>query len=191
MIGFGRSTTNHIVWKHMSEADRVFARMTPPGSHPATEDKELLHINARRRGTASGQSRVVEVVHRRSDRPAEVQRPERTSAHAASWPEGFQARSAPVSPPLEATVASPDPAPPVGHVMPGWEPLLTPIEPEAAPAAPQRQSTAPTSAARKPRERTFADPFAAEDTGANCLRCGYLIEPAREKRGLMTCAGCS
>jgi hypothetical protein len=35
----------------------------------------------------------------------------------------------------------------------------------------------------------FADPFADGD-GANCLHCGYLVEPAREKRGLMTCSAC-
>ena len=76
-------------------------------------------------------------------------------------------------------------------MMPGWKPLLSPIEPEAVPAvlaAPQRQPKA--SAVSKTRERAFADPFATEDTGANCFRCGYLVEPAREKRGLMTCAGC-
>ena len=165
------------IGSRMSEADRVFARMTPPGSPSVPEDKELLHIVPRRRGTATSQSRVVEVVHRRSARSADAPRPE-----------GFQARSGPVSPPLETPIASPDPAPQVGHVMPGWEPLLLPIEPETAPAPPQRQPKTP--AAPKPRKRAFADPFAAEDTGANCFRCGYLIEAAREKRGLMTCARC-
>jgi hypothetical protein len=175
----------------MSEADRVFARMTPAGSHSAPENKELLHIAPRRRGMTTGQSRVVEVVHRHSDRSADAPRRERSSTHAASWPEGFQARSAPVPPPPEAPTAASEPAPPVGHVMPGWEPLLPPIDPaatQAVPAAPQRQPKA--SAVPKTRERAFADPFAAEDTGANCFRCGYLVEPAREKRGLMTCAAC-
>jgi hypothetical protein len=172
----------------MSEADRVFARMTPPGSHPAPDDKQLLHISARRRGTAAGHSRVVEVVHRRSDRPAEAPRPERASVHAASWPEGFPARSTPVPPPVEIPAASPVPALPVGHVIPGWAPLLAPMEPPSPPVPPQRQTKAPV--APKPPERGFADPFAAEDTGANCLRCGYLVEAVREKRGLMTCASC-
>jgi hypothetical protein len=36
----------------------------------------------------------------------------------------------------------------------------------------------------------FADPFAAEDTGTNCIRCGYLVSPEREKRGLLTCHQC-
>jgi hypothetical protein len=49
-----------------------------------------------------------------------------------------------------------------------------------------RVTKAPTA---KAGERRFADPFADED-GANCFRCGYLVEPAREKRGLMTCSAC-
>ena len=31
--------------------------------------------------------------------------------------------------------------------------------------------------------------FSPDDGGANCIRCGYLVEPAREKRGLTTCSG--
>ena len=38
--------------------------------------------------------------------------------------------------------------------------------------------------------RHVADPFDTSDDGANCMRCGYAIERAREKRGLMTCSGC-
>jgi hypothetical protein len=38
--------------------------------------------------------------------------------------------------------------------------------------------------------RSFADPFDTGDDGANCLRCGYLVEPARERRGHLTCSGC-
>ncbi len=49
--------------------------------------------------------------------------------------------------------------------------------------------------AAKPRPakmtvRHFADPFADGDDGANCIRCGYLVEPAREARGLWTCSKC-
>ena len=178
----------------MSEADRVFARMTSPGSHSAPEDKELLHIAPRRRGMTTGQSRVVEVVHRRSDRPSEATRLERSLAHAASWPEGFQARSGPVPPPLEASNATPDPAPPVGHVMPGWEPLLPPLEPAGTSEPPPLPQPSPKKARQaSPLQmpgRTFADPFATEDTGANCIRCGYLVSPARERRGLTTCVRC-
>jgi hypothetical protein len=175
----------------MSEADRVFARMTTPGTHPAPEDKQFLHITARRRGTVAGQSRVVEVVHRRSDRaapPVEPANPTAQSAHAATWPEGFRARPAP--PVAESPAASADPAPQIGHVMPGWEPLLAPAEPaeppDKSPAGPQPSPKAAKSATR----RAFADPFAATDTGANCIRCGYLVEPVREERGLLTCKQC-
>ena len=85
----------------MSEADRVFARMTTPGSHPAPEDKEFLSVTSKRRGTVAGQSRTVEVVHRRSDRmtpPPEPAHLPASSAHAAIWPEGFPARPAPTLP---------------------------------------------------------------------------------------------
>ena len=44
--------------------------------------------------------------------------------------------------------------------------------------------------APKTTGRLFANPFSPDDGGANCMRCGYLVEPAREKRGLMTCSGC-
>jgi hypothetical protein len=35
-----------------------------------------------------------------------------------------------------------------------------------------------------------ADPFDPSDFGANCIRCGYAIEAARDQRGMMTCSGC-
>lgn len=38
--------------------------------------------------------------------------------------------------------------------------------------------------------RRVADPFNASDDGANCMRCGYAVEPEREKRGLSTCSHC-
>jgi hypothetical protein len=80
--------------------------------------------------------------------------------------------------------------------MPGWEPLLAPVQPtepaDKIPAGirprvarPERPENQPISS-----RRAFADPFAAEDSGANCIRCGYLVTPAREKRGLMTCTRC-
>ena len=51
------------------------------------------------------------------------------------------------------------------------------------PGRPRKQpASAPT--------RRVADPFNACDDGANCMRCGYAIEPAREKRGLLTCSEC-
>lgn len=51
------------------------------------------------------------------------------------------------------------------------------------PGRPRKQpASAPT--------RRVADPFDASDDHANCMRCGYAIEPTREKRGLMTCSEC-
>ena len=41
-----------------------------------------------------------------------------------------------------------------------------------------------------PPTRRVADPFNIKDHAANCMRCGYAIEAAREKRGLMTCSFC-
>jgi cell division septation protein DedD len=178
----------------MSEADRVFARMTTSGALPSPEYKQFLHVTSRRRGAVAGQSRVVEVVHRRSNCMAAPAEP----AYAATWPEGFQGRSAPTLPPAEDPAASPVPAPPVGHLMPGWEPLLPPLQP-IEPAAKIPASIRPQPRAAKPKQsknqpmsikRTFADPFAADDSGTNCIRCGYLVSPAREKRGLITCLQC-
>jgi len=82
--------------------------------------------------------------------------------------------------------------------MPGWEPLLPPLEP-VEPAAKILAGVRPRPRVAKPEraniqskstQRAFADPFAADDTGANCICCGYLVSPAREKRGLMTCLQC-
>jgi hypothetical protein len=83
--------------------------------------------------------------------------------------------------------------------MPMWEPSpLQPAPPVATPGEPpveaaitgRRQPRIPKARAPKGTERRFADPFTDGDDGANCLRCGYLVEPAREKRGLLTCAAC-
>jgi hypothetical protein len=178
----------------MSEADRVFSRMTTPGSLPSPEDKQFLHVTSRRRGAVPGQSRVVEVVHRRSGHTA----PPVKQAPAAPWPEGLQGRSAQLSPPVEDPAATQPPAPPVGHLMPGWEPLLPPLQP-AEPVAKTPVGVRPRPRVARPdrsdapspsTRRGFADPFAADDTGANCIRCGYLVSPARERRGLLTCLQC-
>src|SRR3954465_13994180 len=85
------------VWSHMSEADRVFARMTTPGALPSPDDKQLLHVTSRRRGAVAGQSRVVEVVHRRPGHRA----PAGDLADVTPWLEGFQGRSAPTRPSAE------------------------------------------------------------------------------------------
>ena len=178
----------------MSEADRVFSRMTTPGSLPAPEDKQFLHVTSRRRGAVPGQSRVVEVVHRRSGHTA----PPAEQAPAPPWPEGLQGSSAPASPPVEDPTATPVPAAPVGHLMPGWERRLPPLQP-AEPVAKTPVGVRPRPRVARPdrsdapsasAKRGFADPFAVDDTRANCIRCGYLVSPAREKRGLLTCLQC-
>ena len=129
----------------MSEADRVFSRMTTPGSHPSPEDKRLLQVTSRRRGAVAGQSRMVEVVHRRSGHKAPPAKP----APAASWPEEFQGRSAPPLPLAENPAASPVPAPPVAHLIPGWKPLLAPLRP-VEPAAEILAGRRPRPRAAKP-----------------------------------------
>jgi hypothetical protein len=63
---------------------------------------------------------------------------------------------------------------------PAEEPV---VEAGHDPGRPRKQpASAPT--------RRVADPFNASDDGANCMRCGYAIESAREKRGMMTCLSC-
>ena len=104
----------------------------------------------------------------------------------------------PPQPPTIEPVA-PEPALPIVHVMPVWEPpapqpalpVIMPPEPpiETVPAERRRQRT-PKAKTPKLAARRFADPFAAGDDGTNCLRCGYLVEPARERRGLLTCSSC-
>jgi hypothetical protein len=82
--------------------------------------------------------------------------------------------------------------------MPGWEPLLPPLQPvELVAKNPVGTRSRPRVAKPKqpnnqPRsiKRAFADPFAAGDSGTNCIRCGYIVSPAREKRGLTTCLQC-
>lgn len=180
----------------MSEADRVFSPMTTPGSLPSPEDKQFLHVTSRGRGAVSGQSRVVEVVHRRSGHTA----PSVEQAPAPPWTAGLQGRSASASPLVGDAVATLAPAAPVGHRMPDWQQLPPPLQP-AEPAAktsvgvrrcsrvarPDRSDAPSASASIK---RGFADLLAVDDTGANCIRCGYLVSPARERRGLLTCMQC-
>jgi hypothetical protein len=178
----------------MDDIDRVFARFKDDKPEPA-DRRETLSI-PRRNG--AGGSRTVEVVHLRSG-AGRNDRPQRLDprVRAASWDGGFQAKQ-PV-----ATTASPTiftATPPTTHVMPAWEAAAT-KEASSAPTS-EMAAGAPDATARRGRGRPrklvsptlparhVADPFDADDNGANCMRCGYAIEPAREKRGLMTCAGC-
>jgi cell division septation protein DedD len=86
--------------------------------------------------------------------------------------------------------------------MPAWERTAQDAPAAEAPTAslrcPDVASAKPEAGAvaaepppkSKPTRRRFADPLAEDDDGANCLRCGYLVEAARDRRGLRTCAAC-
>ena len=72
-----------------------------------------------------------------------------------------------------------------------------PPSPDAAPVPPAEPPVALRRGPGRPRKETLsaparhiADPFNADDDRANCMRCGYAIDPGRESRGLMTCAPC-
>ncbi len=174
----------------MDDKDRVFARFQD--DKPAPSDRrELLTIP--RRAGATG-SRVVEVVHMRSGAaPAGKERPRRIDTHvrAASWEDGFPAREVPTLR-LPAEAAPPE-AQPTAHVMPAWVPIETTPSVEAKEVA--ATTVVPVAVPDLPKARKttrrIADPFDSADDGANCMRCGYAIEPAREKRGLLTCAACA
>jgi hypothetical protein len=169
----------------MSEIDRIFSRLGPKKSAP-TDKREVLSIP--RKGSSLG-SRTVQVVHVRSGQGSagkEAPRRSGAGARSASWEDGFPARAA-AQPPQAEDPPAPEQPDPVTHVMPMWAPA--PAEAAAVPgdaAAPQPKQAAP----RRPRAKRVADPFDADDDGTNCLRCGYMIDAGRERRGLMTCAAC-
>ncbi|MGG5819033.1 hypothetical protein [Falsiroseomonas sp. HW251] len=178
----------------MSEIDRVFARFRDDKS-PTAERREVRTVP--QRGTRG--SRTVEVVHVRSGSPGrapEQAKPPSFGVRAASWDDGFPARDAPPAFPDAPKPAVAAAVAPTFHVMPPRSPSVPPAE--AAPAVPDPEPVAPARRGRgRPRKqagvalaRRVADPFDANDDGANCLRCGYLVDPARERRGLMTCAAC-
>jgi hypothetical protein len=167
----------------MAEIDTVFARFHDDHAVPQPQRK-LLSIP--RRGPSSG-SRTVEVVHVRSGASpkGQDQRPRDSGVRAATWSEGFPSKPASNRPPVELSAPIQPPQPAV-HVMPIWEPAHTdpePTQPEA------KRRGRPRKIASEPAP-IAADPFDPNDDGTNCLRCGLLVQPAREKRGLMTCAKC-
>jgi hypothetical protein len=177
----------------MSDIDRVFARLG--GGQPAqAAGRERRNIP--RRGGATG-ARVVEVVRlpsRAAGAGGGGPRRADLRVRAETWDDGFPAKS--VSPVSALQPAAPEPAEPVTHVMPIWEPTLLEAEKVAAPAPLEAARTGVGPRAQRARRlrtgspRSVADPFDETDDRANCLRCGYAIQPARERRGLMTCAGC-
>jgi hypothetical protein len=182
----------------MADHDHVFARFHD--NHAPSEPRhELLSI--RRKGSSQS-SRTVEVVHVRSGKtPSKKDQPAQAAGvRAATWTEGFPIKTAPVRSPFDMPPEIEAPQPTV-HVMPMWEPSQA--EPEAAPpqeAGLREQVSAPKVSTTKVGGRrrqaagltpgSSADPFDLDDDGANCLRCGYRVEPARERRALLTCAKC-
>ena len=142
---------------------------------------------------------MVEVVHVRRNRSCPTEDyPGPASQHAETWPEELQAKPTQSLLPQDIQPIAPEPASPIVHVMPMW----AAFQPQPAPPLPkpdevaggagmarQRRRRVPEASVSKEAVRRFADPFSDED-GANCIRCGYLVEPAREKRGLMTCSVC-
>ena len=186
----------------MSEADRVFPARKGQVSQSPTNEKRLIQGRPRRGGVGGSQPRVVEVVHVRRGRAGaegEQPRPAARSVRAETWPDGFAARSVPPIPAPDTAPAAPEPAQPAVHVMPMWEPSAHHVpERVAAPDAAPARTAPPARRGRRSRPphapagrvRRYADPFAAGDDGANCLRCGYLVERAREGRGLLTCSAC-
>jgi hypothetical protein len=187
----------------MSEADRVFSAWKGQGAQAQSSEKRLI-ASAPRKGSPGGsQSRVVEVVHVRRDRSKSGEgRPHDASrnARAATWLEGFRGKPTQPIPPQDVQPIEPESPPPVVHVMPMWEPSSQqPAQPVTRPGDPPVEAAGPVSGspriakAKAPKVvvRHFADPFTDGDDGTNCMRCGYQIEPAREKRGLLTCSTCS
>ncbi len=193
-------------WKTMSEADRVFPRREETGAQSTPSERRLVLSTPRKGATGGaaggGRSRVVEVVHVRRSGPRPVEdrpRPTPWSVRAGVWPEGFRAKPPSPLPPRGIQPVAPNPARPTVHVMPMWEP---PQQRSAQPAAEPaerpggmaalggRAPRVPKPRAPETTGRLSADPFSHDDGGANCIRCGYLVEPAREERGLMTCSGC-
>ena len=186
----------------MSEADRVFPRPEGQGSQTPLVEKRLILSAPRRGGPGAGKSRVVEVVHvrRGKGRPAEeASRPSTWDLRAETWPDGMHPKAALPFPQPNAQPVTPEPAEPTVHIMPMWEP--SPPQP-APPAAEPTEPPAETAITERPKPRVskphgakvkvrrFADPFADDGSGANCIRCGYLVEQGREKRGFMTCSKC-
>jgi hypothetical protein len=186
----------------MSEADRVFPRHEEQGTKTSSGERRIIFSASRKRGAGSSSSRVVEVVHARLGMPgrtADHSHVAQGNVRAETWTGGFRARAASTLPrqdlkPNEASVAQP-----TLHVLPAWEPSSKQPaqQPQRSAETAAETSTVERHKPRPPEPRAprltarhFADPYAVSDDRANCFRCGYLVEPAREKRGLMTCSTC-
>lgn len=176
----------------MNEEDRVFARFKS-NKPEASGRREQLTIP--RRAGASG-SRVVEVVHVRSsatmkDRPRQVD----IHVRAASWDGGFLAKQTAAGAMLIEPMA-PEPAKAARHIVTAAEAAAAetgtaPLPHAGEPVVAARQGPGrPHQETPNTPTRRIADPFDAGDDGANCMRCGYAMEPEWEKRGPMICSEC-
>src|SRR4051794_12063203 len=119
-----------------------------------TSEKRHVVAAPRRKGPGAGKTRVVEVVHvrregaqPRSEQPGPVAWGVRTEI----WLEDLWAKPAQPLPPPDLEQAVPDPAPPVVHVMPMWEP--SPPQP-APPLAEPGELPVETARAVERRPRT-------------------------------------
>ena len=110
-------------------------------------------------------------------------------------------RKLPIGLPVAATASTAlaeEPATPRrGRGRPRKQLASEPAAATAGTARAEKAAVLPSHDQGRPRKqpastpaRRVADPFNASDDGANCMRCGYAIEAAREKRGLMTCSEC-
>jgi hypothetical protein len=185
----------------MFEANQVFPHREAPNAQSPSAERRLILAPLRKNGSGS-RSRVVEVVQVRrgnAKRPDDHSLSRPRNVRAETWPEGFRAKSPGLLPPDELRPATSEPTQPVAHVMPIWEssprqpasPAEKPTDPavrSSAVKARRKHSARPS--APKVAERHFANPFAETDDGANCVRCGYLVEQARDRRGLRTCSRC-
>lgn len=170
----------------MSDLHHVFARFSTAG---ATETPSRQTVTIPARGTRG--SRVVQVVRLRHGARADEEAPARHAADVggAAWGEEISGRGSPPMPAAPQETASPAPQP-IAHVLPAWQPRQSVVEETVEAPLPRLRRSATPRSAHAAGPRRVADPFDANDDSANCIRCGYLVEPAREKRGLMTCAGC-
>ncbi|SHK36449.1 hypothetical protein SAMN02745194_04776 [Roseomonas rosea] len=181
----------------MSEIDDVFARLG--GGQMATgEQRDQRTIP--RKGKMAG-SRVVEVVHlptRGASPTASVAHRADPGVRAQTWEGGFPAAVAPRLPSSSAQPVGVKAPVQVGHVLTRWTPTALEVAKppselvhvEHKPSPHHQPAKRPSSGKARHATRRIADPLDAGDDGANCLRCGYVIQPWRERRGLMTCAGC-
>lgn len=184
----------------MTDKDHVFSRFRDEGPSSSNDRREQRIIP--RRGGKPG-SRVVEVVVVRSGGAIKPNR--KSPGHgapglrAATWESGFPAKEtarSPVPDDVPPDAMQDVPAPQIGHVMPVWERRETTEENRpttsvrTATSRVKRATAAAAGSATPAAQRRVADSFDAHDDGANCLRCGYLIEPERDRQGLMTCAAC-